>query len=96
MFLQPNCLNACDFRARKDRLVDLLSGPSEPGRGWGGGKGAKGQPQIREQMSGPDLQLFTLKFLALTISGFFMFSGSKNSKKFVIKMLLCNFSVGKL
>ena len=24
MFLQPNCLNACDFRARKDRLVDLF------------------------------------------------------------------------
>ena len=33
-------------------------------------------PQIREQMSGPDLHVFTLKFLALK-NGFFMFSGSK-------------------
>ena len=80
MFLQPNCLNACDFRARKDRLVDLLSGPSEPGRGWGGGKGAKGQPQIREQMSDPDLHVFTLKFLT---PGFFMVSGSKKVKSFL-------------
>ena len=63
MFLQPNCLNACDFRARKDRLVDLLSGPSELGRSWGGGKGAKGQPQIREQMSGPKISQYEKSIL---------------------------------
>ena len=27
-------------------------------------------PQIREQMSGPDLHVFTLKFLALKKTGF--------------------------
>ena len=30
-------------------------------------------PQIREQMSGPDLQLFTLKLLAVKKTGFFIF-----------------------
>ena len=33
--------------------------------------------QIREQMSGPDLHVFTLKFLALKKPFFFTFSGSK-------------------
>ena len=35
------------------------------------------RPQIREQMSGPDLHVFTLKFLALKKPGFFPFSGLK-------------------
>ena len=44
MFLQPNCLNACDFRARKDRLVDLLKDPSEP---EGGGARGQGETPLR-------------------------------------------------
>ena len=43
-------------------------------------------PQIREQMSGPDLHVFTLKFLALKNWGFFHFFGvKKNLKHFFIK-----------
>ena len=38
--------------------------------------------QIREQMSGPDLHVFTLKFLTLKKVVFFMFSGSKKNSNF--------------
>ena len=51
--------------------------------------GQEGQPQIREQMSGPDLHVFTLKFLALKKWFFSCFWGQKKSK-------LCNFSVRTL
>ena len=54
------------------------------------------KPQIREQMSGPDLHVFTLKFLALK-NWFF-----PNKKYFQIffwllfTFILCNFSVQTL
>ena len=41
--------------------------------------------QIREQMSGPKFNVFTLKFLALKNWVFFMFSGSKKIKKYFLK-----------
>ena len=47
----------------------------------------------RKQMSGPDLHVFTLKFLALEKSVLFTFSWSnKFLKTFSIKKVLCNFS----
>ena len=53
--------------------------------------------QIREQMSGPDLHVFTLKFLALKKNSFFHFFGvKKNSKLKKRKKVLCNFSVRTL
>ena len=42
-------------------------------------------PQIREQMSGPDLHVFTLKFLALKKVFFSCFRGQKKFKIFFYK-----------
>ena len=43
--------------------------------------------QIREQMSGPDLHVFTLKFLALKKTGFFTFSGFQCGRYSVFKKI---------
>ena len=47
-------------------------------------------PQIREQMSGPDLHVFSLKFLAQKRNSFSLF---RDQKKFFFKKVLCNFAV---
>ena len=54
-------------------------------------------PQIREQMSGPDLHVFTLKFLALKkLFFFFTFSWSNNFFfQFVIKKVQWNLDLRK-
>ena len=52
--------------------------------------------QIREQMPGPDLLVFTLKFLALKNFFFHFFGVKTNSKILFIKKVLCNFSVRML
>ena len=49
--------------------------------------------QIREQMSSPDLHVFTLKFLALKNCFFSLFGGQK---MFLKCFLLCNFSLRAL
>ena len=56
--------------------------------------------QIREQMSGPDLHVFTLKFhsnFSPKKKRFFHFFGFKKlKKKKIVKKVLCNFSVRTL
>ena len=55
----------------------------------------KAKPQIREQMSGSNLHVFTLKFLALKICCcFFIFPGQKISFKiFYKKVIVQHYSV---
>ena len=52
--------------------------------------------QIREQMSGPDLHVFTLKFLALKNLVFSLSWGQKFFFLNFVKKILCNFSVRTL
>ena len=49
-------------------------------------------PQIREQMSGPNLHVFTLKFLALRKLGFFTLSGERKNLEIKKKGLMQLFS----
>ena len=59
-------------------------------------KSLRFKAQIRERMSGPDLHVFTLKFLALKKVVFFTFLGQFYFSIFFIKKVLCNFSARTL
>ena len=55
--------------------------------------------QIREQMSGPDLYVFTLKFhsnFSPKKTFFSLFRVQKIKKKYIVDNVLCNFSVRTL
>ena len=75
-------IRSCNFRS------ETAEGPSINNVGNFSGFLTPPSPQIREQMSRPDLHVFTFKFLAL-----------KNFPKFfwrLVTFILCNFSVRTL